>query len=159
MTSLAMIVRGELDPRCLVESMNQQGCKVSLKGIDKPRLIVDFDKPGSPSGLNETRCDYLFIAKGDNDYSWVALLELKKGQLHVEQVVRQLQGSADSVEQLVPGRQSIRFRPIAVSGRVSKAERRRLRRKNANIKFLEQSEPIRLLSCGGRLVQALKTVK
>lgn len=157
MTNLATTLRGVLDPRCLVGGMSQQGCKVLLHGTGTPRLIVDLDKPGSPSDPNETRCDYLFFSKGNNGFSWVALLELKKGQLHAGLVVRQLQGSARAAEKLVPEGLSIRFRPVAVSGRLPKAERHRLKGKKAMITFLGQSEPIRLLSCGDQLVEALES--
>ena len=46
----------------MVGRLRKEGCKVSLNDAPEPRLIVDFDKPGSPLGQNQTRCDYLFVA-------------------------------------------------------------------------------------------------
>ena len=47
--SLVKRVRDKLDTRCLVNGrLKKEGCKVSMTGVTEPRLVVDFDKPGSP---------------------------------------------------------------------------------------------------------------
>ena len=51
MTGLVKAVAGMLDQRCMVSGrLKKEGCAVSLKDAPAPRLIVDFDKPGSPLG-------------------------------------------------------------------------------------------------------------
>ena len=41
-------VRDKLDTRCLVDGrLKKKDCKVSMTGVTEPRLVVDFDKPGS----------------------------------------------------------------------------------------------------------------
>ena len=129
---------------------------MSLAAAPKPHLIVDFDKPGSPLGPHETRCDYLFVAEGEGDIGWVAPLELKRGRLHAHEVVGQLQAGASAAEALVPPAEPIKLRPIAASGGRSKAERSRLKAKGSRIRFHRRLEAIRLMSCGAPLVAALR---
>ena len=65
--SLVKRVRDKLDTRCLVDGrLTKKGCKVSMTGVTEPRLVVDFDKPGSPRRPDRPLCDYLFIAEDEN---------------------------------------------------------------------------------------------
>ncbi|MCE2519758.1 MAG: hypothetical protein J4G15_08020 [Alphaproteobacteria bacterium] len=126
-----------------------------LTDAPEPRLIVDFDRPGSPLAREVTRCDYLLIAEDRQEFGWVAPLELKRGQLHADQVVRQLQAGASAAEKLVSEDEATRFRPVAASGSVSKHERIRLKNRRNMIRFHGHMQPVRLMSCGGSLVKAL----
>ena len=65
-------------------------------------MIVDFDKPGSPLPVHSTRCDYLLVAGREHARGWVAVLELKRGQLRVNQLVVQMQAGASAAERIVP---------------------------------------------------------
>ena len=156
MTGLMETVRNRLDTRCLVSGLlNKKGCKVSMKGAPETRLVVDLDRPGAPLGPDETRCDYLFVAKAEGS-GWVAPLELKRGRLKVGEVVKQLQAGASVARKLVPSHADVRFRPIAAVGdTTSTQERNRLRRPDNLIRFHGKAEPIRLMSCGEALVYAL----
>ena len=156
MTGFVEKVRRALDPRTLVQRrLKKNGCGVLMTDVPEPRLIVDLDKPGSPLASNATRCDYLVIAEDQQDIGLVALLELKRGQLHADEVVRQLQAGADAAEKLITQDEEVRFRPIAASNRVSKHERTRLKRVRSMVRFHGRKEPIRLMSCGAPLSQEL----
>ena len=156
MTGLVARVRGALDPRCIVQSgLSKEGCKVSLAEVPAPRLTVDFDRPGSPLAADEVRCDYLLIAEGEQAHSWVAVLELKRGKLHADQVVRQLRAGASAAERLVSQNEAFRFRPIAASGSRPKFERAKLREAKNMIGFHGRMEFVRLMSCGDKLVTVL----
>ena len=149
-------VRGRIDPECLVSSMRKEGCTVSLQGAPKERLIIDLDKPGAPVGGDGRRCDYLFIANGaQNETSWVAPLELKKGALRASDAVQQLQAGAEVAERLVPNGLRSAFRPTVAFGSIRKLERDALRAPRAKIAFRGRQEAIRLMKCGDRLVKAL----
>ena len=149
-------VRLELDPECLVErGLNKEGCRVLLTNAPDPRLIIDFDKPGSPLAQEATRCDYLLVAEGRQRIAWIAPLELKRGELPAGQVVRQLRAGASVAEKLVPEGEPVRFRPVAASGSVSKHDRNKLRDKKNMIRFHGHKEAVRLMSCGGPLIKAL----
>ena len=64
MTTILERVRLALSPGCLIRHrLKKDGCKVLLTNAPNPRLIVDFDKPGSPLSQDTTRCDYLVIAE------------------------------------------------------------------------------------------------
>ena len=156
MTGFVKRVRGALDPRTLVQRiLSKKGCGVKMTNLPELRLIIDFDKPGSPLGPNATRCDYLVITEDQHRIGLVAPLELKRGQLHADQVAKQLQAGASAAEKFIAQDEAVRFRPIAASGRVSKHERTRLKRRGNMVKFHGSSEPIRLIQCGNPLVQAL----
>ena len=119
-----------LDDGCLRSGgLNKNGCSVPLKGTPSPRVVVDFDKPGSPLDRNETRCDYLVVAEVKKEgRGWVVPLELKRGRLRANHVVSQLQAGASAAEKLLPAVLQVRFRPIAAVGSVPKAERNKLKR-------------------------------
>lgn len=128
---------------------------MSLRAAPRPRLIVDFDKPGSPLGPEAERCDYLFVAQRAAGGSWVALLELKRGRLHAGQAVRQLQAGASAAGTLISAGEQIEFRPVVASGSTPKAERQRLRNKNNRVQLCGRTEFVRLISCGAPLTKAL----
>ena len=157
MTSLLARVRNAVDARRLIKrrKLYKEGCRVLMTNAPNPRLIVDFDKPGSPLAQEATRCDYLLVAKGQQEFEWVAPLELKRGQLRADQVVRQLRAGASAAEKLVPEGEPVKFRPVAASGSASKHERKRLKDKGNMIRFHGHVEPVRLMSCGAPLVRAL----
>lgn len=156
MNGLVAAVRAKVCPECLAGKCRKDGCGVSLKNAPQPRLIIDFDKPGSPLGRQDTRCDYLLIAEGRNGSGWVAPLELKKGRLDAGEVVKQLQAGARAAEGLVPRNEPIEFRPVAAfDGRINKAELKKLKGKGSRIWFHRRAEIVRLMRCGAPLAQAL----
>ena len=156
MTALLERVCLALDRGCLIQrGVNKDVCRILMTNAPKSRVIVDFDKPGSPLSQNATRCDYLVIAEDKQNLCWVAPLELKRGQLKTDHAVRQLQAGASAAEQLIPESIPVKFRPVAASGSMPKYERRRLRDKRSLIRFPGHSELVRLMSCGAQLVLAL----
>ena len=158
MTGLLEGVSRVIDGDCLVKGgLNKDGCKVVMTDAPSPRLIVDFDKPGSPLAADATRCDYFLVAEGEHAHGWVAVLELKRGRLRADQVVRQLRAGASAAEKFVPRNEAFRFRPVVASGSVPKYERTKLRDKANMIGFHEHKEPVRLMSCGARLAMALRS--
>ena len=153
MTELLKRIRREIDKGCLVERLNKEGCKVKMTDAPTPIVIIDLDKPNSLLIRSETRCDYILVAEG-HEFHWVAVLELKKGRLHADEVVRQLRAGSAKAMKLVPEGEAVRFRPIAVSGSKPKFERMKLRGKK--IKFHGQSERVLLMSCGAKLATELR---
>ncbi len=151
-------VREKLDSSCLVVGrLTKEGCRLLMTGVTDSRLVVDLDKPGSPVHSGAPHCDYLFIADDESGVGWVAPLELKRGRLHADQVVKQLRGGAATAESLVPEAARITFRPVAACGSAPKAERNRLRSRNNRIRLHGRTEAVRLLSCGEQLVNALRS--
>ena len=55
--TLVQSVQEQVSGPLVVGGCSKQGCKVPLKNTPQPRLVLDLDKPGSPLGKNETRCD------------------------------------------------------------------------------------------------------
>ena len=152
MTGIVEAVADILDQRCMVGRLRKEGCKVSLKDAPEPRLIVDFDKPGSPLEQNQTRCDYLFVADSGECVGWIAPLELKRGSLQAGEVVRQLRAGAKAAEKFVSPNEKMKFRPTAAFGNIHRAEITKLKEK---IRFHGHVEAIRLIKCGDSLRKAL----
>ncbi len=157
MSGLVQRVRANVDDRCIATRIRKQGCSVSLDGAPVSRVIVDFDKPGSPLGSSDQRCDYLFVADAADRDGWVAPLELKRGRFHAGEFVRQLQAGANAAEKLVPGSAKVRFRPIAVvGGAMTKEEWNISRQKRNAVRFRGRQELLRSLKSGQRLADELR---
>ncbi len=150
-------VRENISKQCISSRCRRGGCSIALQGSPNPRLIIDFDKPGSPIGQNETRCDFLLIAEEGNDESgWVAPLELKNGGVDASEVIEQLRAGASAAEEIVPQNESVRFRPIAAHRGIHRAELIKLRNKASRIRFHGQMEYVRLMTCGAAIVEKLR---
>ena len=160
MTSLPERVGSRIeDKRCLVKRgpLHKHGCKLQMTGAPKDRVVVDFDKPGSPLPTGDTpRCDYLLVAEDADRPAWVVVLELKRGQLHTDQVVRQLQAGASAAGKLVPEGSEFCFRPMVASGRVNSYQRNELKKKVNRVTLHGRCEPVRRVACGSCLANALK---
>lgn len=149
---VATVGKGVKDT-CVADRIERGRCKILLKGAPKPYLIIDFDKPDSPLGADQKRCDYLFVEEDPADSGWVVPLELKSGRVDVSHAVEQLQAGARAAEENISQRLSIIFRPVLVcSGRIHKAERRAMRKK---VHFHGHREPLRQIRCGTRLATRL----
>lgn len=153
---LVDVVKNKVSQQCLTRRCRRGGCSISLQGSPNPRLIIDFDKPGSPLGQSDTRCDFLLIAEENGESAWVAPLELKSGRMDASEVLRQLREGARAAVDVVPQTVSVRFRPVAAHRGIHKAERNKLRRKTNRIRFHGTMEYVRLMPCGEQLVQALR---
>ena len=140
-------VRSQVPPSCTVESIRGQGCSVSLDGAPADRLIIDFDKPGSPLAPNQTRCDYLFLAELANKPGLIYPIELKAGRAGPGDVRDQLQAGANVAARLTPTDCEVKLLPILASGS-DKAGRKRIR---AAVLFRGREIPIRRIRCGAPL--------
>ena len=156
MTEIVNRVHGQLDERCLVRGrLMKSGCRVSMRDAPRPRVVIDFDRPGSPLASRSTRCDYLFFSADPQGASWVAPLELKRGTLDVGEAARQLQQGASAAERLISASEAVGFRPVAASGSVSKAARMELKKTVNRIKLHGHREATRMMKCGAPLAPAL----
>ena len=134
-------------------ALRKQGCTVRLRDAPTPRVVIDLDRPGSPLGGQNTRCDYLFIAEPAGDAGWLVPLELKRGGFRATEVVNQLQAGADAADGLLPQGAAVRFRPIVASGATHKAQRDKL--KTRRVRYRGTVEAVRHMECGGRLMDRL----
>ena len=155
MTGLVDVVRNRVSEQCLVEECDKNDCSVSLNGTPQPHLVIDFDGPNSPVGQSQRRCDYLFIADGRSNRSWVVPMELKNSEMKVSKVVGQLQAGARVAQKLVSSSGAISFRPVAVVREIHKDAREKLRKRNGEVSFRGGRERIRVLICGEPLTKAL----
>ncbi len=151
-------VRQGLDSTCVAQgSLVKAGCRVSLGGAPDQRLVLDFDRPEAPTGPGGGRCDYLFVADDFRNTDWVAPIECKRGALKTSQVVKQLRAGAAVAEDLIPSGSDFRFRPIAATGSVPKAERQQLKKSRNFIRCHGKLEAVRLIKCGDKLIKGLSS--
>lgn len=139
--------------QCVVGGMSKEGCSISLADVKDKHVIVDLDKLGSPLTQAETRCDYLYVADGAGA-STVAVIELKSGALRPDSVGKQLQAGATAAEKLVAASRNVHFYPIAATGSVTKAGRKRVRM--PIVQFHGTKAVMRRIKCGAKLLSALR---
>lgn len=157
MTGLVDAVREKLEDSCIEDgALRRKDCEISLEDAPRPRVVIDFDKPGSPLGKSQRRCEYLFVADRDGGGGWVVPMEFKSSKINVSRVAEQLRAGARVAERLVPRQNPISFRPVAVIYEsVNKKQRRDLKEARNAVRYRECCEPIRVLQCGSLLTEVL----
>ena len=150
MSIIEKIERG-FSATCVAQRLERPGCRVYLSGTPRPRLLIDLDLPGSPLDENAVRCDYLGFVDNVNGMLCVAPVEFKGAWR--KKTVKQLQAGAIEAEKHVPADCQFTFRPIGVFEHFSpKVARRSMRHR---VGFRGRSEPIRVIKCGDKLIEAL----
>ena len=157
MTGLAEAVRRKIEASRIEDgSLGRKDCDISLEDAPRPRVVIDFDKPGSPLGKSRKRCEYLFVADGEGGGGWVVPMEFKSSRMNVSRVAEQLQAGAQVAERLVPKQNPISFRPVAVVHQfANKKQRRDLKEARNAVRYRGYCEPVRVLRCGSLLTEVL----
>ena len=145
-------IRSGFAVTCVSKSLERPGCTIALGGTPGPRLFIDLDLPGSPLGENAVRCDYLAFVDNVNQMLCVAPVEFKRTWR--TKMIKQLQAGAHEAEKHVPSTCECRLRPVGVFERFSPKGKRRAVRQL--VSFRGRKEPIRILACSGKLVDALR---
>ena len=157
MTGLVEAVRREARDSCLeCGPLRRKECEISLDDAPPSRVVIDFDKPGSPLGKSATRCEYLLVADREGGGGWVVPMEFKSSRMKVSKVAEQLRAGARVAEELVPKASPISFRPVAVVYEpVNKKQRRDLKHPGNAVRYRGCREPVRVLRCGDSLAGVL----
>ena len=157
MTGLVEAVRRKIEDSCIEDgALRRKDCEISLEDAPRPRIVIDFDKPGSPLGESRKRCEYLFVGDRDGGGGWVVPMEFKSSRMNVSRVAEQLRAGARVAERLVPKQSPISFRPVAVIYEsVNKKQRRDLKEARNAVRYRGYREPVRVLQCGGLLTEVL----
>lgn len=143
-------------PQCTIRGgLKRQGCKVNLTGVPDNRIIIDFDKPGSPIPSDTIRCDYLVILLSVNSYLAIPL-ELKSEKLLTTHAVKQLQAGTDFVDQMASSgsEYEIKIMPVAVFGKISKQQRIEMKSKG-KVRYRGKYVQVRVMKCNTRLDEAI----
>lgn len=148
--SLIEKIRSEFRKTCLVDKMERRECTLCLRGTPEPYLFIDLDLSGSPLGPSDKRCDFLVFVDNVGEMPCVAPVEFKS--IWRGTIVEQLQAGAREIDWRVPVKLECRFRPIGVLSDFPKNQRKNIRQR---VSFRGQDEPIRILYCGDKLIEAL----
>lgn len=156
MTGIVEACRRKIVESCIEDGpLSRKGCEISLEGAPQPRVVIDFDKPGSPLNERQKRCEYLFVAERDGGGGWVVPMEFKSSGINVSRVAKQLRAGARAAEKLVP-KQKVSFRPVAVvCDSLGKKQTRDLKDKSNAVRYRGRCEPVRILRCGALLTEVL----
>lgn len=140
----------------MVETMNKQGCVVSVGEVSAPFRVIDVDHPEAPVRRTARKCDYLFVAADRGRSGLVAApLELKSSGLRPATVVPQLQAGARVAEVVVAGISPVQFLPVAVHGRkVHRHAVQELRKKR--VRFRKGRYSIVTMHCGDNLAAVVE---
>ena len=149
-------MKATLPAGCQTPQCRKGSCSLSMNDAPTNRVLIDLDSDDAPVGRNQERCDFIFVAQGND--TRVAALELKGGKLDASEVVRQLRAGARFAERIVPADAPVRFAAIAVhGGGIHRKERVDLLKPQNRITFRGESGPVNLARCGDTVDLALRS--
>ena len=149
MTELLSTVRNRIAQSCIVSRCHKDGCSVALPQSARHRLIIDCDRPGSPFGPNDTKCDCLLFEETPSGAGRAIPIELKSGRIRASAVIEQLQAGAQAVENLLPREIAVQLQPLLAYGKIPKGEKATLDK--GFVRFRGKPYPIRKIRCGTQL--------
>ena len=154
MTNIVDYVREKVDESCMEKDEIQKGkCSVSLENAPQPYALIDFDGENAPVSNRQRRCDYLFVANGDEN--WVIPIELKATGLNPNKVTEQLRAGARAAAKIVPRKFDSKFVPVAIVENADKQQLEALRDPDKKIRFHGRKEYVRVIYCGDSLTDAM----
>lgn len=114
-----------------------QGKRVSLKGVDARRVVVDGD---ALIGGSDKSCDCIIFVSNSNEIA-LAVVELKSSLSHVKAIVSKLKECAAIAEEMLAvcnqDRLKVNFYPVLYfSGRMDISNRKVLRDNKNKIHFM-----------------------
>lgn len=142
-----------VDSACIVRRLRKEGCTVGLDGTHDHRLILDLDRPASPLGPDEARCDYLLFIQPPEAQMCVVPLELKGGSARTH-VVDQLQAGAKLANRLLPASAPAVLRPVLAYRSMPTEVSKELRRRP--IQFRNTQNYVGRMKCGTALANAIR---
>ena len=157
MSSVVARAAERIPNACQARNCSKEGCKTPMRGLDDPHVLIDMDCEQLSIPEDQAHCDYIFVGiHGGNE--WIAPMELKKGNVSVGELRKQLQAGADFAESCFsPRRGQAAFRPIAAyGGKLHKSQSVELKKGLNRVKFGQIPYQIKLIRCGSPLVKALK---
>ena len=150
MTELVAAVRSRVAQSCVANHCRKDGCSVALPPARaRNRLIIDCDKPGSPFGQDDKKCDCLIFEETENGEGRAIPIELKSGRIRASEVIEQLQAGARAVENLIPAGVAVQLQPLLAYGEIPKGERAALN--NRVVRFRGKGIRISKIRCGAQL--------
>ena len=138
---------------CHAARCNKDGCRVSLKGAPRERVVIDMDCEALQVSDDQKRCDYLFVGEEDNT-TWVVPIELKSGRLRAREILEQLEEGVKMADVWLPQGISFQLVPVLAHGkRIHPHDLKVLR--SRKIRLRGQRKGAVLIRCGDPLTRAL----
>ena len=166
MSSMVAAVKDQVDEGCLQEDnkkLSAKNCSLYLAGSPGPRLVIHFDKSGSPLGESDTKPDFLFLSdkggkdkKGQDGLGLLVPIELSAGRSKSALKIKdQLQAGVDWSDTAIPEQCQLQLLPI-YCGAIDNFEKSQINKASFRIKFRGSKESVLLRQCGSKLTEALE---
>lgn len=154
MSGLPERIRKKVARTCLVRKLNKNGCFLPLDKAPTPRIIVDFDKKGSPALAGGKKGDYVVVAARGKGGSWIVPIEIKKGSLHAKEAHEQVQAAASAMERFLRKGEKFVLKPVVAAKRVRHDESQKIKRLMVTLRGVDRR--IDVISCGTPLRMVFK---
>ena len=110
-------IRSRVGVDNLSDSCRRDGCRVSMKDVPSPRIVVDMDKAFQTHEKSNKHCDFVLFFSSDAGETLLTVpIELKSGDVDASEVSEQLQQSADFAFRFAPKNLRSACRPILFHG-------------------------------------------
>ena len=140
---------------CHATRCNKRGCRVSLNGAPRERIVIDMDCDALQIPNGQKKCDYLFVGE-DNNTTWVVPIELKGGKVgSIREALQQIEEGVRMADVWLLQGTSFQFVPVLAHGR--KIHRNDLKvLRSGKMQLRGQRRGVALIRCGDPLTKALK---
>ena len=147
----------------MVNTCSRRGCTVDLANAPSPYVLIDIDRCAAVDsdlkGMDGERCDYVFVGES-KDNGWVVLMEFKGGaNVRYAKAVRQLAAGVRWTERKLEEHEGVlKVVPVVVIKKGLTQRRDQYRRlKLRPVECGGRKWPVRLLRCGERLANIIRT--
>ncbi len=149
-------IRSNVPPCCITDRCSEEGCSVSLDGIQPAnRVVVDCREFKRRFRYSDRLCDCVVICDL-NDIS-VSVIELKSGGIDASQVIGQIRNGTRLVEEWIGGANVRTFLPLLVHSKGIHAKQWNVLRKKQNkIVFGGKAFPVSTARSGSSLKEVLQ---
>lgn len=157
-------LRSSIPHTCCVMTINKKKgdtiSKINLKSETGDWLVIDFDKPGSPLKMADTRPDYLFVSdrggvkmiKGQTNPGRLVPIEMSQGRSkNLRKLSSQLQAAINWVESVLDEKHKPTLVPIFVGTMNHHVWNQLKRRSEYRVAFRGQKVTIRRINSGNSI--------
>lgn len=163
MNSAVSIITAKIHERCMVNTCSRRGCTVDLANAPLPYVLIDIDRCAAVDsdlrGMDGKRCDYVFVGEREDD-GWIVPMEFKGGtKVQFAKAVQQLDAGARWTERKLEEHGGVlKVVPVVVIKKGLTQRRDQYRRlKLRPVECGGRKWPVRLLRCGERLANIIRT--
>ncbi len=141
------LIRYRVGKSYLIRTCIEEGCKASMEGIPRSRVLVNADKALAAHRIDGKRCDcVLFFMCDDNGTLIISPIELKSGNVDISDVCEQLENGVKFAARIVPQDVISDCQPLLIHCKgIHYVERKKLNRRK--VRFRNRYVTIKSARC------------